>query len=446
VLNKNQIIIKRIKKNSAQVHHTGMWKIAYADFVTAMMAFFLLMWLINTVSEEHKKGIADYFSPPSIISLQSQNGSQGVISGQGPSGDQTNNNDEPLGGMTENSENSEVFGNNTESNHEKNHKSDNDSQKNKDSDKPLNNPGLTNEQKKGESQENRDRNRDISSQLIPNSNDGSLSQEQEKKNLMIQKEANRVVLHLLEETQKSGANVQSESVNESMPGKPKQEQQQNLDKSQDKKEDQKELKKEDQKENAKPVKIKSNKNYLENVEATVLNDKQKDEQTQFKDLADALLTSIKKNPELKGVSDQVVFEIRPDGIRIELLDSAKISMFPSGSSQANQATKKIISKITDLVQEMQNKIIISGHTDAYPDNTRGYSNWELSADRANKVRRFMTEKGVTPERFESVTGEENTDPYNKLDPYAPENRRISITILRDQPLNLDQLKKLQQAG
>ena len=73
------ILIKRIKKVTAAGHHGGAWKVAYADFVTAMMAFFLLMWLINTTSPEQKKGIADYFAPASVSS--SSSGAGGILAG-----------------------------------------------------------------------------------------------------------------------------------------------------------------------------------------------------------------------------------------------------------------------------------------------------------------------------------------------------------------------------
>jgi len=73
------ILIKKIKKVTAGGHHGGAWKVAYADFVTAMMAFFLLMWLINSTSPEQKQGIADYFAPASVSS--SQSGSGGILGG-----------------------------------------------------------------------------------------------------------------------------------------------------------------------------------------------------------------------------------------------------------------------------------------------------------------------------------------------------------------------------
>src|SRR5215213_5944109 len=73
------IIVKRIKRVSGGGHHGGAWKVAYADFVTAMMAFFLLMWLINTTSPEQKRGIADYFAPASVSETTS--GSGGILGG-----------------------------------------------------------------------------------------------------------------------------------------------------------------------------------------------------------------------------------------------------------------------------------------------------------------------------------------------------------------------------
>jgi chemotaxis protein MotB len=76
----NAVVIKRIKKGGHGGHHGGAWKVAYADFVTAMMAFFLLMWLLNTTTPEQKRGIADYFAPQSIA--QTTSGSGGVLGGK----------------------------------------------------------------------------------------------------------------------------------------------------------------------------------------------------------------------------------------------------------------------------------------------------------------------------------------------------------------------------
>src|SRR5205809_6267483 len=73
------ILIRKVKKVVAGGHHGGGWKVAYADFVTAMMAFFLLIWLINTTSPEQKRGIADYFAPASVS--QTTSGAGGILGG-----------------------------------------------------------------------------------------------------------------------------------------------------------------------------------------------------------------------------------------------------------------------------------------------------------------------------------------------------------------------------
>src|SRR6201987_5766955 len=70
------IVIKKVKKGGGHGHHGGAWKVAYADFVTAMMAFFLLMWLLNATTEAQRRGLADYFSPATIFSRNSSGSGQ----------------------------------------------------------------------------------------------------------------------------------------------------------------------------------------------------------------------------------------------------------------------------------------------------------------------------------------------------------------------------------
>src|SRR3546814_16795270 len=78
--NERPIIIKKVKKGGHAAHHGGSWKVAYADFVTAMMAFFLLLWLISATTDEQKKGIAEYFAP--TIATRTTSGSGGILGGQ----------------------------------------------------------------------------------------------------------------------------------------------------------------------------------------------------------------------------------------------------------------------------------------------------------------------------------------------------------------------------
>jgi chemotaxis protein MotB len=126
-----------------------------------------------------------------------------------------------------------------------------------------------------------------------------------------------------------------------------------------------------------------------------------------------------------------VVEIRQEGLRIQLIDKEKESMFASGSSVVLPKTQKLMGMIAKLITPLTNQLVISGHTDARPyAKTRHYSNWELSADRANATRRILSDQGIAAGRFESVMGKESTEPYLKENPSDASNRRISVTLLR----------------
>ncbi len=158
---------------------------------------------------------------------------------------------------------------------------------------------------------------------------------------------------------------------------------------------------------------------------------QEAEEKQIKQMLSEVMATVSKNPELKGLLPQIVAEVRPEGLRIQLIDQDKMSMFPSGSYAILPKTRKLLAAIAKLVAPMTNQVVISGHTDATPYmNPKRYGNWELSADRANATRRVLIEHGVGEDRFESVMGKEATDPFNAKNPRAAENRRISITLLR----------------
>src|ERR1700761_9119143 len=99
------VVIKKVRKGGGAGHHGGAWKVAYADFVTAMMAFFLLMWLINTTSPEQKQGIADYFAPASVS--ESNSGSGGILGGTalGEDGAKSNGSQSVIEAMSPDSKN-----------------------------------------------------------------------------------------------------------------------------------------------------------------------------------------------------------------------------------------------------------------------------------------------------------------------------------------------------
>ncbi|HEX6121251.1 MAG TPA: OmpA family protein, partial [Dongiaceae bacterium] len=114
-----------------------------------------------------------------------------------------------------------------------------------------------------------------------------------------------------------------------------------------------------------------------------------------------------------------------------LLDQEKISMFSTGSAVMNPRSKELLEKVAEVVKTLPNKIEISGHTDAQPyPGGHDYTNWELSADRANASRRVLVGAGISPDRLDKIEGMADTDPFVKADPFDPQNRRISIVLLR----------------
>src|SRR5262249_6407886 len=122
---------------------------------------------------------------------------------------------------------------------------------------------------------------------------------------------------------------------------------------------------------------------LAEAEATV----KAEEQKQFEQIRNDIKNAIEEDPALKELEKNLKIDQTEDGIRIQLLDQEKISMFPSGSSAMNPRSKELLEKVAEVVKTLPNKIEITGHTDAQPyPGGHDYTNWELSADRANASR------------------------------------------------------------
>jgi len=286
VADERPVIIKRIKKISGG-HHGGAWKVAYADFVTAMMAFFLLLWLLNAVTEEQKQGIAQYFRP--TIAFQNTSATFAVLSGQA----------QPM----------ETMDGGTASQSD------------------IEDPELTD-----------------ATQPEPATGEG-----------------------------------------------------------------------------AKPV-------DLQEAEATVAQAEEK----QLQEIKDEVKKVIDETPDLQGMERNLKIDKTEEGIRIQLLDQEKVSMFPSGSAAMNPRSAELLQKVAQIVKDLPNKIEISGHTDATPyAGNANYTNWELSTDRANASRRVLVESGIDAGRLKTVEGRADTDPFVKDNPLDPQNRRISIVLLRE---------------
>ena len=166
------------------------------------------------------------------------------------------------------------------------------------------------------------------------------------------------------------------------------------------------------------------------------------EQEQFEEAADALRQAIQSVPSLKQLAKSLVIDDTPEGLRIQIVDQEGLAMFPSGGSNMYLHTKRVLELVAKVVVAMPQKIKVAGHTDATKFVTEtGYSNWELSADRANASRRTLLDLGVPESRFSRVVGMAATEPLLADDPKNPRNRRLSLVLLRgtgDQTLTGEQ--------
>jgi chemotaxis protein MotB len=144
-----------------------------------------------------------------------------------------------------------------------------------------------------------------------------------------------------------------------------------------------------------------------------------------------LTTLIEQSPALKAFKDQIRISITNEGLRIEIVDSQNRPMFPSGSSKLQPYAVTILTQIGAALNDVDNRISIAGHTDAVPYTAgpEGYSNWELSSERANAARRSLVAGGMHGEKLLQVRGLADVLPLNSNVADEPTNRRISILVL-----------------
>jgi len=310
----NPIIIKRIKKGGAG-HHGGAWKVAYADFVTAMMAFFLLLWLLNAVTEEQLTGVSNYFAP--TMASDSTSGANGVLGGQTiGEGAQVNQTSSPT--------------------------------------------------------------------LVQSLPPSSLSQDGDDLSTPSPQQQSP--------DQQGGAGQDQGQGQGQQPG------------------------------------TVSEQEFKETMA--------KREQQRFDKAKEMLENAVKGIPELKQYQGSMMVDNTPEGLRIQITDQEGLAMFPSGSSAPYGHTRAMLDMVSRVIRQLpDNRISISGHTDAVPfRDPSGYTNWELSADRALASRRILVAAGVPESRIDRVVGRADQDPLEKADPKGVRNRRISIILLRDSDL------------
>lgn len=148
-------------------------------------------------------------------------------------------------------------------------------------------------------------------------------------------------------------------------------------------------------------------------------------------LSAKISAAISNNAKLRQYSNQIRLETTPDGLQIQIVDDQGRPMFTSGSAIVQPYMREILREIGAALNGVENRISLDGHTDQtpFPGGQRGYSNWELSADRANASRRELVDAGMPEDKLLRVTGLASSTLLEPENPTAPINRRISILVL-----------------
>jgi len=155
------------------------------------------------------------------------------------------------------------------------------------------------------------------------------------------------------------------------------------------------------------------------------------EMERLQGLRNTLQGKLANNPKLTALRSQIRLDMTADGLRIQIVDGDQRPMFASGSAVVQPYMRELLQLIGEVLEEVPNRLTLEGHTDAAPfyGGERGYSNWELSADRANASRRELLAGGLPDARVLRVQGLASSLPLDAHDPLAPVNRRISIIVM-----------------
>jgi chemotaxis protein MotB len=161
------------------------------------------------------------------------------------------------------------------------------------------------------------------------------------------------------------------------------------------------------------------------------------EKQQLEQLQAKIESMMDANAELNEFRDQVKLETTPEGLKIQIVDSKNRPMFKLASSRIEDYAQMIMQKLAKVINELPNKVTINGHTDAlpFPSNGSGYSNWELSSDRANIARHQLTLGGLAEDKVLRIVGLASSIPNVTENPNDPMNRRISIIVMNKKTEN-----------
>lgn len=156
--------------------------------------------------------------------------------------------------------------------------------------------------------------------------------------------------------------------------------------------------------------------------------------TDMQGLKEKIEAAMKQMPDFKQMKDHVSMTVTGEGLRIELMEKDEGMFFESGSASPSGFGRELIEKMSAELAKLPNSVAIEGHTDAKPfSSAKGYSNWELSTDRANAARRLMMESGLRQDQIKQVRGFADQRLAVPKDPEAAKNRRISVIVQYEKP-------------
>src|SRR5690606_8606913 len=167
------------------------------------------------------------------------------------------------------------------------------------------------------------------------------------------------------------------------------------------------------------------------VQAQVQSDAERRDRRALERLKHRLDSMLEENPVLKNFKPQLLIDMTTEGLRIQIVDNQNRPMFSTGSAEVRPYMRDILRELGPVLNELPNKVSIAGHTDAtqYARGERAYSNWELSADRANASRQELVAGGMAEGKLMRIQGLSSSMSLVKDDPYAAVNRRISLVVL-----------------
>ncbi len=360
-------------------HHGGAWKVAYADFVTAMMAFFLLMWLINATSEEQRRGLADYFSKSNIFSHQTS-GSGKPFGGKTPFEDGSMVSDRGAEQVVMGA--AEAVQDVDQDNGETPAQVQPDPNQNDDL-----NPGGKDLTGSGNGLPGNTRTFRADDGK-PGRGDSGPAAPGGKMDAAPQTAATTAI---------SGTTPPPATTPGATPGATSAA--------------------------MPPIPPAAAKDA----------DPRKTEEESFQKAARDIRAAIASDPALRDLARQLAIDETPEGLRIQILDEDKRPMFDLGASTPNERARELLAKITPVLNRLPERLSIGGYTDAAPYRGGGKSNWDLSTERANATRRYLADAGLPEDRFQSVTGHADRDLLLPGDPLAAANRRIAVVVIRAAP-------------